>query len=179
MMALRLIARALRRFRRGEGGNPTVEFVVVFPVFMVLMASAVESGLLMVRQMMLERGLDLSVRAVRLGTGDDVTNEELRRMICNGAGIIPDCMNQVKVEMIRIDPRDWRHPEAKPDCVNRGADVQVSRNFETGQAQELMLLRACALFDPIMPNFGLGVQLSRDSGEYYALVSTSVFVMEP
>ena len=52
-MTLRRLGRFLRRFRRREDGNPTVEFVVVFPVFMILMVSAVESGLLMTRQMML------------------------------------------------------------------------------------------------------------------------------
>lgn len=169
----------LRRFRRREDGNPTVEFVLVFPVFMVLMVSAVESGLLMTRQMMLERGVDLSVRAIRLGTGAEVDTEDVRRMVCNGAGILPDCMNQVKVEMITIDPRNWQDFPVKPDCVDRGEEVQVSRNFTNGASHELMLLRVCALFDPIVPNIGIGVQLTKDNTQPYALVSTAVFVMEP
>ncbi|WP_159458438.1 TadE/TadG family type IV pilus assembly protein [Roseisalinus antarcticus] len=177
-MFLRLIAR-LRRFRRREDGNPTVEFVLIFPIFMVLMVSAFESGLLMVRQMMLERGLDLSVRAVRLGTGDMIENDELRRMICNTTGIIPDCMSQVKVEMIRLDPRAFDRPDPAPDCVNRDEAAQVNRTFQNGQNHELMVLRVCALFDPIFPNFGLGVRLKEQRGDHYALVSTSVFVMEP
>ena len=169
----------LQRFRRSEDGNPTVEFVLVFPVFMVLMGSAVETGLLMTRQLMLERGLDLSVRAIRLGTGAEVDTVDIRRMVCNGAGILPDCMNQVKVEMIQIDPRNWQDFPVKPDCVDRGEEVQVSRNFANGESHELMLLRVCALFDPILPNMGIGVQLTKGNTQPYALVSTSVFVMEP
>lgn len=178
-MVMKRLGNLLRRFRRTEDGNPTVEFVLVFPVFMVLMVSAVESGLLMTRQMMLERGLDLSVRAIRLGTGAEVAPEDVRRMVCTGAGIIPDCMNQVKVEMIRLDPRAWQGFPAKPDCVNRGEEVQVNRSFSNGAGHELMMLRVCALFDPIIPTMGIGVQLTNESTQPYALVSTSVFVMEP
>ncbi len=175
----RRLASCFRRFRRARQGTATIEFVLLFPIFMVLMVSACESGLLMVRQMMLERGMDLSVRAVRLGTGDSVSADQLREMICTGAGIIPDCRNQLKVEMIRLDPRAFVRPPAVPDCVNREDEVQVNRTFENGASHEVMMLRACALYDPIFPNLGLGVLLKEQRGDHYALVSTSVFVMEP
>lgn len=176
---IRRLASLLRRFRRGEDGSPTVEFVLVFPAFMVLMVSAFEVGILMTRQMMLERGLDVSVRAVRLGMWESVDDEELRMMICDRASIIPDCMNQVKVEMIRLDPESWSNPPLRPDCVNRGEEVEPNRNFQQGGNHELMMLRVCALFDPVFPNFGVGVRIKEQRGDHYALVSTSLFVMEP
>ncbi|KAA9010257.1 TadE/TadG family type IV pilus assembly protein [Histidinibacterium aquaticum] len=176
---IRRLGRTWRRFRRREGGNATVEFVIVFPAFMLLMASGAESGLLLIRQMMLERGLDLSVRAVRLGgAGGSVDADELREMICEGAAIIPDCMNQVKVEMIRMNPQGTLASPQVPDCVDHDEEVQVSRTYDSGAGHDLMFLRACALFDPIFPNFGLGVKLA-DEHLDYALVSSSVFVIEP
>ena len=42
-----------------------------------------------------------------------------------------------------------------------------------------MLLRACSLFDPYFPTSGLGARLPRESGNAYALVSSTTFVIEP
>lgn len=177
-MMKRLLAR-LRRLRRREDGSSTIEFVILFPVFFTLLLSSAESGLLMVRQMMLERGLDMSVRAVRLGTSDAVSDEDLRRMICTGAGLIPNCLSELKVEMIRLDPWAFHRPDSSPDCINRSEEVQVNRTFQNGASHQIMMLRACALFDPMLPNIGLGMRLSQDGEKPYALVSTSIFVMEP
>jgi len=177
-MILKLLAR-LRRLRRSERGSATVEFVILFPVFFTLLLSSCESGLLMVRQMMLDRGLDRSVRAVRRGTSDEVSDTDLREMICTGAGLIPNCVSELKVEMIALDPWAFDRPDPSPDCVNRSDEVQVNRTFQNGTSHQVMMLRACALFDPMLPNIGLGMRLSEDGAKPYALISTSIFVMEP
>lgn len=179
MRFLGALLRPLRRFRRKEDGSASVEFVVVFPAFMILFVSAFESGLLMTRHVMLERGLDMAVRAVRIGTIDPVTHDQIKTMICNGAGVIPDCMNQVKVEMRPIDPRAWSNIPLEADCIDRDEANNPTRNFANGGENQLMVVRACALFDPIFPTTGLGAQLPRKSGGAYALVSSSAFVMEP
>ncbi|ROU03353.1 TadE/TadG family type IV pilus assembly protein [Histidinibacterium lentulum] len=177
-MILKLLAR-LRRLRRSERGSATVEFVILFPLFFTLLLSSVESGVVMVRQMMLERGLDISVRAVRLGTSHQVSDEELREMICRVTGVIPNCMSELKVEMIILNPWAFNQPDPNADCVNRSEEVQVNRNFQNGASHQVMMLRACALFDTMLPNIGLGKRLSDDGEKPYALVSTSIFVMEP
>jgi hypothetical protein len=43
----------------------------------------------------------------------------------------------------------------------------------------MMILRACHLFDPYFPTFGLGEFIPRQSGDAYALISTSSYVVEP
>lgn len=156
-----------------------MEFVIVFPIFMMLMASACETGLMLVRQMMLQHGVELSARAIRLGTADEITDDDIRRMVCEGAGIIPNCLSQTKVEMIRVDPMNWTAPPAIPDCVDRNDPAVPNRTFEQGIGHQLMFVRVCVLFDPLMPNFGHGVQLTAARGDHYALVSSTMFVMEP
>ena len=49
-----------------------------------------------------------------------------------------------------------------------------------GSQNQVMLLRACGLFEPMLPDFALGWTLSRmeDDG-HYRLHATSAFVMEP
>ena len=111
---IRTLAKILRLFRRSEEGSATVEFVLVFPMFMVLFTSAFEAGLMMTRHVMLERGLDMAVREVRLNTGAAPSPDQFKEMICEGAGIIPDCMNNLKLEMRPIDPRNCPTSHAAP-----------------------------------------------------------------
>ena len=169
----------LRRFRGDEAGNTTIEFVILFPLFMVLFLSAIESGIYMTRYVMLERGLDDTVRAIRLGTTNQVDVDDVKQMICSGAAVIPDCQNVVKVEMIRVDPLNHVQLAARADCVDRNDPAAPARNFATGESNDFMLLRVCALFNPLFPTTGLGFQMPREDGDSYALVSMSAFVMEP
>ena len=134
---------------------------------------------MLVRQMMLQHGVELSARAIRLGTANEVTDDDIRQMVCEGAGIIPDCMAQTKVEMLRIDPMNWVAPPAIPDCVDRNEPALPNRNFEYGIGHEIMFVRVCVLFDPLLPNLGHGVQYTDARGDHYALVASTMFVMEP
>jgi hypothetical protein len=170
-----------RRFRRRtEGGVATIEFVLMFLPMFVLAVSGFEMGLLMTRQVMLERGMDLTVREVRLNTNQDYTETDLRQSICSGAGIIEDCLTKVRLEMLRIDPDNWTDPPAQPSCANLSEPFKPARNFENGTQNELMLLRACGKFEPMLSDFGLGWTLSRMYDDaHYRLYATSAFVMEP
>lgn len=173
------LKRFFRRFRKNEDGNSTIEFVILFPFIMTIFLSSFEMGLMMIRHVMLERGLDLAVRAVRIGTTDQVESDQLRDMICSGAGIINDCRSNLRVEMVRIDPLDWQDLPRRADCIDRNDPAAPAREFSTGGMNDLMVLRVCALFDPFFPMTGLGFRMPKESGDAYALVSTSAFVMEP
>ncbi len=176
---IRALAKILRLFRRSEEGSATVEFVLVFPMFMVLFTSAFEVGLMMTRHVMLERGLDMAVREVRLNTGAAPSPDQFKSMICDGAGIIPDCMNTLKLEMRPIDPRNWSNIPRKADCVNTNQPFLPNRNFEAGTQNQIMIVRACSLFSPFFAATGIGFDIPRYSGDFYALISISAFVMEP
>lgn len=176
------IARALSkivRIRKSEDGSSTIEFVILFPLIMLMFFNAVESGMMMIRYVMLERGLDMTVRSIRLGTSIEVDADDVKLMVCNGSGIIPDCLNTVKVEMVRVDPRNWTALPVEADCVDRNDPAAPLRAFTAGGTNDLMVLRVCALFDPLFPLAGLGFQMAKQDDQSYALVSTSAFVMEP
>ncbi len=174
-----VIKGVLRRFRRAEDGTATVEFVLVFPAFMILFLSAFEAGLLMTRQVMLERGMDMAVRRIRLETATTFTHNQVKRMICNAAGIIPNCVTNTKLEMTRVDPRNWVDVATVADCVDVNNPFEPVRTFQAGSQNQLMVIRACSLFKPMFPGTGLGFQLPRRTGDFYALVASSAFVMEP
>lgn len=81
----------IRRFLRNETGSSTVEFCILLPAFLALFISSYEAGLLMVRNVMLERGVDLAVRDLRLGTPEPPTFEEFKQSICDNSLIIANC----------------------------------------------------------------------------------------
>lgn len=173
--------RHVLRFRRNEDGSATVEFVILFPIFMAIFCAAFEVGLLMTRQVMLEHGIDKTVRAIRLGTTSpgpvDVT--DIKTMVCNGAAIIPDCMAQLKVEMQPLDPRALVNIPTRADCVDRNDPAVPSRTFVSGTQNQLMILRICLLIDPLFPGTDFGFQLPEHSGGGTAIVAATAFVMEP
>jgi len=173
------LARHARRAARREEGSASVEFVILFPMFMILFVSCFESAMLMTRQVMLERAVDLSVRGLRLGTWTPPTHTDLKKNICRLAGIIPDCMNVILVELRPVSTETWSPLNNSPTCVDRSQAIQPVTTVDGGLDNEMMLVRACVKVKPLFPATGLGMILPKDGWNSYALVSTSAFVNEP
>jgi hypothetical protein len=168
------------RILHREDGNATVEFAILFPLFVILLVTAVEVGFITMRHTMLDRAVDLTVREIRLGTGNAPQYAQIRDAICERAPVIPDCEDNVKIEMIRMDLRNWTPPPADFDCINHAEQVQPVREFTNGMENEMMLLRICAMFQPIFPLAGLGRDLMSNSATgYTAMVTATAFVQEP
>ncbi len=170
----------LSRFRRSEDGQSTVEFAITFPAFFMILLSGIELGFVNLHHAMLERAVDITVRDIRLGTGSAPQHDTIKDLICERAGFIDDCKDSLRLEMIQVDPRNWSTLPNDADCIDKSEEVAPVRNFVNGQENMLMLLRACAVIDPVFPTTGLGEALVKNeaSGEY-ALVSLSAFVQEP
>lgn len=174
--------RAIRKLRRlwaREDGTATIEFVILFPIFMVLMVTGVEMGVLTLRQVMLERGVDITVRALRVGTMTDPTFETVRAAICDASLIVPNCIDSLHLELTRISTESWAVPTTGVTCVDRTHEVEPIINFQQGKRNAFMLLRACAVFDPMFPTFGLGPDLPLDASGGYRIIASTSFVNEP
>lgn len=185
------LARRLRRFRRSEdGGTSTVEFVILFPAFLAVFLSSFESGLMMVRNVMLERGVDIAVRELRIGMPIPPSYMEFRERICEEVIIFADCMDVVEVILVPIDTAAWDMPNDPTDCTYEGVDPVTltpleTPNYDEGENNELMIVQVCGLFTPLFPGTIFGMQMPKfdpeDSADdaKYALVVTSAFVNEP
>lgn len=181
MMTLnRKMRRALARFARSEDGNGTIEFVMFVPFFLMLFLSSFEMGMVMARNVMLDRGVDIAVRQVRLGQMDPVNHDNMKQAVCDAAVIIPNCLNELRLEMRPLNPRNWDNIPDVPDCVDQEDPSTPVRQFVAGVPNQLMIVRACAIFDPIAPNAGFGQKLGGGEDEdRYALFSTAAYVVEP
>lgn len=173
------LLRLLRRVRRDEDGSVTIEFAIWFSVVFALLATGVEIAYMNLRHAMLERAVDMAVRDIRLGTGAPPSYDEVLRGICDGARVIDDCEGNVTLEMIRVDPRAFATLPDTPDCRNVIEEPRPVRQFAEGEDNEVMLLRACLAFKPMIPTTGLGANLATDSEGFAWLVVKSAFVQEP
>jgi len=166
-------------FRR-EDGNATVEFVILFPLFIAIMLQAFEVGWITVRQSMLDRALDLTVRDLRLGHFTNPTNDTLRKAICANVGsLISNCTSNMLVELTPVDTTNWTMPPAKATCVDRDAKIQPVTTVEQGAGDQLMIVRACAIINLMFPLVEVGPLLTVDSQGGTSIAATSVFVNEP
>ncbi len=176
---MRFFTKPFRRFFRKEDGTATVEFAILFlPMFSTLIWSA-ELGMIHLNHAMLERAVDSTVRDLRLGTGTAPQHNEIRDLICERAMFVDDCEQDVRLEMIRIDPFNWASPPAEIDCIDSTEEVEPVRSFINGGSNELMFLRVCAKYNPVLPHMGFSQQLNLDGAKMYPLVATSAFVQEP
>ena len=177
-----IVRRARRRLRRDESGAATVEFVILFPLFIALVFAVFESGWLMTRYMMLDRGVDITVRELRLGKYNNPDHATIKDQICEYAMIIRDCRSTLKVQLIELDVSD---PPRRSDveCHDRGVatHLQIASTYQSAATarSSLTFLRACVLVDPIMPGLGFGLLLPQHPSGGHQMVSMTAFKNEP
>jgi len=173
--------RRASRLRRDESGSSAVEFVILFPMFMAIFFAGFESGYLMLRNVMLERSVDLAVRQLRLGTPTPPSFDQFKQQICNETFFISDCQNRLQVQLRPVNMTTWGPLNGDPRCIDVESTIDPFDQTEylVGGNNELMMVRVCALFRPMFPTTGLGLNMQYDGDGNYALVVTTAFVNEP
>lgn len=174
-----MMRRLLNRYLRREDGTATVEFVIVFPLVMIVFMSVFEASVLTTRYTMMERALDLTVRGLRLNTGTAPTHAQVRDKICEYTNMIEDCSNTLIVELTPVQRPDFTLPATNTPCVNRASASPALVTLTHGVANQLMLIRACAVVDPLFPLTGLGLSLTKDPTGGVQLIAVSAYVAEP
>ena len=169
----------LRRFLRDEDGNATIDFAFWFSLLFVILVAGVEMAHLNMRHAMLERAVDLSVRDLRLGTGEPPDYDTLRTLICARAAVAATCDENLRLELRVTEARAFAPLEDVAECRNAEEEPHPVRAFEHGRQNELMLLRACLKFRPVLPTTSLGAALDKDLQGYGQVIVTSAFVQEP
>ncbi len=179
----RKMRRMVRHMLDSESGNASIQFAIMFPLFLTLFLSSFEFGIMMLRQTFLERSVDSVIRELRLGQLPNPTHETIRTAICDRAPILPDCMDTLMVEMRVVSTVTWSPLATDVVCKDKSIDINVTPPgpgfVNVGAANEMVLVRACSVFKPIFPTTQLGMSLKRTDLGGYALVANSAFVNEP
>lgn len=157
-----------------------MEFVITFPVIMILFIAVFETSMIMTRQVMLERTLDQAVRILRLADGLTVNAADIRTAICDNTSMLPDCNNLLTIDLRDVPRATYAVPSNQDMCVQRDdATATLNNTFNPGVDNQLMMVRACFIVDRILPFSGFGLNLTRDTTGGLHMMAASVFVNEP
>ncbi|WP_428511952.1 TadE/TadG family type IV pilus assembly protein [Roseovarius sp.] len=171
---------AFRRLINDESGSATVEFVLVFPLYLSFMLMSIELGFVTMRHTLLERGLDMAVREVRLGTGTAPGHDAIKDLVCDNAIMVLNCKEKLKLEMRPANIFALNTLDTTPDCTDKAETAKpVVYKFFPGVANQLMLMRACYKYEPFFPKQFLGSALDKDPSGEAKIVSMTAFVQEP
>ncbi|WP_425071973.1 TadE/TadG family type IV pilus assembly protein [Sagittula sp. S175] len=174
----RFLLPRLRHHVASEDGTMAPSVALWMPVFLLLIVSSIELGTLTARHTMLEKALDQTMREVKIGIGP-TNHQQMKESICEKARILPDCTENLRLEMIPMDMNAWVEPPAMVDCTDAAQPLTPQRQFTMGGGGQMMFLRACFKFRPATAISGFNASLGKDSSGYAALVSTTAFVNEP
>ncbi len=164
---------------RGEEGTATVEFVMTAPAVIFTFLAAFESGIFMVRYVMLDRALDMTVRELRLGMIPTPALDTLKASICDRVSLVSGCEAALKLEMFSVDTSTWTFPTTTIQCIDRGGEIKPAVEPSLGVENEVMLIRACLTSDALFPTTGIATKMKQDSNGGYFITATSAFVNEP
>lgn len=170
----------IRRFAKEESGAVfLIEFVILFPLIFGVFLSSIELSVYSLRQVHLNRGLEYAVRYVRLNTRTQMTHDQIKKLVCEGAGNVSNCSTTLRLEMVKVNPRNFTPMNSDVDCIDTSLPVTPERGFTLGKQHDLMLLRACLKFDPMLPTSRLGFKFATDGSGQSAMYAVSAFVQEP
>ncbi len=121
-----------RAFLRREDGNSTIEFVLAIPTLMFIFMMAFESGWFMVKSTMLERSVNMTIRALAQGHIPNPTPAELKERICDQAVIFANCESSIMLELQPISQTTWAMPAQAVTCMNRDEAIQPATPWDPG-----------------------------------------------
>ena len=177
-----------RRFMRRENGAAAAEVAILFPLITWPFFVTMEAGFMQMRRIMFERAVDVVARDIRLGDkalvghvdGDpNAQFKAIRQRVCDEALVLPDCMADLMLEMTPVDVATFQPPAENAQCVNRSEQINEPTKLTVGSMNQMMMMRFCVLYDPILPGAGIGARMQQVAGGGVAIVSTTFFVNEP
>ena len=177
----------------GQSGATTVEFVILFPVFVSTIFWIMEVGFLNVKALQLDRGLEFAVRDVM--TNDAVTDmteeeahEHLKSIVCDKT-VIADCGDLLKIELSTVnDYADFG--DSVGACRDRAIELDPvlsltytpDYNLNPGSCTESLVLvevQACLLAETILPPFFSRIGTKGGDDGYFEIRSISALLNEP
>lgn len=174
------LARTWRRLMGRDDGNASVEFVIIFPFFILAFLSIFELAMIMTRYMMFDRAMDVAVREIRLSENRNFSSDQVKTLICAQTVILRNhCQGDLKLEMMRLDDDEaWTFGFNDADCRDQPANVAPIREFTTGQANDILFIRGCMGMEPLFPTLAFGKFLIRNASDdkLYMMASSAISV---
>ena len=168
-----------RRFMRRQDGAAAAEVALLFPLITWPFFLCMEAGFMQMRRVMMERAIDVVARDIRLGKPGLDTADRIKAAVCDQALVLPTCMSDLMLEMTPVQVENFQPPSESATCVDRSKDAQPKTTFKPGTINEMMMMRFCILYDPILPGAGIGARMEQVNGGGVAIIASTFFVNEP
>lgn len=173
--------RALIRLLRDRQGTAALEFAIIAPIFFALLFSFYDMGLMMLRQVLLQSAVEKSVRTLRVDLARLQPNEPSREIdrdvfkkeVCDRAMILRNCVDTITIEMTSLG-----RYAATPPAPGSPCKASSSSTMQVGARNDIVLLRVCAVANPIIPMMGLGSAFVEDADGDVRIITTTAYLNE-
>ncbi len=165
---------------RHEDGAVTIPTLFWLPLFFMIMLAGVEMMVTNLRQILLERAVDVATRELRLGNLVNLTHDQLKQKICAAIRYVPDCTENLAVEIFPVDTTTWQFANTNGTmCTDSSSTTELNPTLDYGASNQLMVVRACLKLKAMSDMDPLGAALVKDASGRFALVAMTAYVNEP
>ena len=175
-----------KHFLKDEGGSAIIEYLFVFPMIFFIFTASIESSVYMIKYVMFERSVDITVRGLRLGKYGEISHQDLKKQICANGVLGRDpakCMQVMRIWMQPINTGNFAMGSTTPACVDKATDVNtgapLASDYSLGSDNEIMLVRVCMKEWPMFPTTGISVKMPVQSDGSVVMIASTTFVNEP
>lgn len=166
---------------RDSSGATAVEFALIGPVFIALIFSAIEMGLLLTKKALLENAASSISRDIYTGAaaGGGLTQAELQETVCDTLSLLDStCEDNLAIELTPI-ANFQAIPTSEVPCIDSGASINPVVGFNPGAGNSIVYMRICLSTNVYTPGIGLGLELPRTPTGKFEVVSALAFANEP
>jgi hypothetical protein len=120
------------------------------------------------KEVMLERGLDLTVRELRINDyeakwGDTASFDEIKAGVCANTPSISNCdrvLNLTTDDVNNLRTPNWGQAANGAACVDRSKvpPEYPTPRWNTGGNNHVIVIRACWIYEPMFPTFGIAAE---------------------
>jgi hypothetical protein len=182
-MSMKYHYQRVRRILRRDDAATTVEFVVLFPVVLLVFFIAAENVVVNLKTTILDSAVDRTIRELRMGMIAAPSQSVLESLICEKMGSPINCVADLVLEMtvgtFSSSTGAVILPSASAACVSKSTFVDPVVSFSFGGSNDLIFVRACYTVDVSMPMSIGTVSVADQVGTEHRLISTAVFMNEP
>ena len=164
--------------RRDERGTAALEFAIISPLFIALLLSFYDVGLLMLRQVMLTQAVDKTMREVRVSV-PPMGLDQFISNVCDRAFILPDCKSTLVVDLRPVGKLAVNLPTDTAPCRDpQVKDMKPLMRYQPNNPGKILYVRVCAVATPLLPHEAVAPHLAKNLAGEVMIVSTTAFMGE-
>ena len=175
---MRAASERLREFRRNDEGTAAIEFTIIAPIFFAMMFSFYDVGMLMLRQVMLNQAVDMTMREVRIAKPGEWDARRFIDTVCGRTYVLPKCKATMMVDQQAVGRLAVNLPADNVPCRNPKNTTIAPMQYSPSSSGQVMFLRVCAVASPLLPGYAFARHLPTNSAGEVQIITTTAFMGE-